>query len=57
MYIENFVRDFPEIKQRFEGKVSVPLGFVREITPKYLGEMGLLEPGSLFKQYIRGLKR
>ena len=55
MYIENFVRDLPETKQRFEGKVSVLLGFVRETIPlTYV--RGLPEPGSLFKQYIRGLK-
>lgn len=50
------VRNLLEIKQRFEGKVSVPLGFVREIVPKYCCEMGLLEPACLFKQYIKGLK-
>lgn len=48
MYIENFVREFPESKQRFEGKVSVLVGFVREIIPEYLRETGLQEPGSLY---------
>lgn len=32
MYTENFMREFPVSKEGFEGKVTVPPGFVRNNT-------------------------